>query len=48
VEGIKVGVSAILAHWRRQDVTFAVLSNREDGARKPIGTIETALRAHEP
>jgi len=41
-------VSAILAHWRRQDATFAVLSNREDGAWKPIGTIETALRAHEP
>jgi len=48
VEGIKVGVSAILVHWPRQDVTFAVLSNRADGARKPIGTIETALRAHEP
>jgi hypothetical protein len=26
-------------------VTFAVLSNREDGAWKPIETIETALRA---
>jgi CubicO group peptidase (beta-lactamase class C family) len=43
-EGINVGVSAILAHWPRQDVTFAVLSNRQDGAWKPIETIETALR----
>jgi CubicO group peptidase (beta-lactamase class C family) len=44
-EGINVGASAILAHWPRQDVTFAVLSNREAGAWKPIETIETALRA---
>jgi CubicO group peptidase (beta-lactamase class C family) len=44
-EGINVGVSAILAHWPRQDVTFAVLRNRGDGAWKPIETIETALRA---
>ena len=47
-EGINVGVSAILAHWPRQDVTFSVLSNREDGAWKPIETIEAALRADEP
>ena len=44
-EGINVGVSAILAHWPRRDVTFVVLSNREDGAWKPIETIESALRA---
>lgn len=44
-EGINVGVSAILAHWPGQDVTFSVLSNREDGAWKPIETIEAALRA---
>ena len=44
-EGINVGVSAMLAHWPRQGVTLAVLSNREDGAWNPIETIETALRA---
>ena len=47
-EGINVGVSAILSHWPRQNVTFAVLSNREDGAWKPIETIEAQLRADEP
>ena len=44
-EGVNVGVSAVLSHWPRQDVTFAILSNREDGAWKPIEFIETALRA---
>jgi CubicO group peptidase (beta-lactamase class C family) len=43
-EGINVGVSALLSHWPRCDVTFAVLSNRQDGAWEPIRTIETALR----
>jgi CubicO group peptidase (beta-lactamase class C family) len=43
-EGVNVGVSALLSHWPRCDVTFAVLSNRQDGAWEPIGTIETALR----
>jgi CubicO group peptidase (beta-lactamase class C family) len=43
-EGINVGVSAVLAHWPRLDVTFAVLSNRQNGAWKPIEAIETALR----
>lgn len=43
-EGLNVGVSAVLAHWPRLDVTFAVLSNRRDGAWKPIETIEAALR----
>jgi CubicO group peptidase (beta-lactamase class C family) len=42
--GVNVGVSAALAYWPRQDVTFAVLSNREDGAWKPIDAIRTALR----
>jgi CubicO group peptidase (beta-lactamase class C family) len=43
-EGSNVGVSAILAHWPRQDVTFAVLSNRGDGAWKPIEFIQAGLR----
>jgi CubicO group peptidase (beta-lactamase class C family) len=43
-EGVNVGVSALLSHWPRCDVTFVVLSNRQDGAWEPIGTIETALR----
>jgi CubicO group peptidase (beta-lactamase class C family) len=44
-QGINVGVSAMLSHWPRHDVTFAVLSNRRDGAGEPIKAIETALRA---
>jgi CubicO group peptidase (beta-lactamase class C family) len=44
-EGINVGASAVLSHWPRPDVTFAVLSNRENGAWKPIEVIETALRS---
>jgi CubicO group peptidase (beta-lactamase class C family) len=43
-EGINVGVSAVLSHWPRQGVTFAVLSNRQEGAWEPIKAIETALR----
>jgi CubicO group peptidase (beta-lactamase class C family) len=43
-EGVNVGVSALLSHWPRCDVTFAVLSNRQDGAWEPIAAIETALR----
>jgi len=44
-EGINVGVSALLSHWPRQAVTFAVLSNRQDGAWEPVRHIEAALRA---
>ena len=43
-EGVNVGVSALLSHWPRPEVTFAVLSNREAGAWEPVKTIETALR----
>lgn len=43
-EGVNIGVSAVLAHWPRPDVTFAVLSNRGDGAWEPVKTIETVLR----
>jgi CubicO group peptidase (beta-lactamase class C family) len=43
-EGINVGVSAVLSHWPRPDVTLAILSNRKDGAWEPRKTIETALR----
>ena len=31
-EGINVGVSGVLSHWPRTDVTFALLSNRQEGA----------------
>jgi CubicO group peptidase (beta-lactamase class C family) len=44
-EGINVGVSGILTHWPRQDVTYAVLSNRQQGAWEPIQEIDRALRA---
>jgi CubicO group peptidase (beta-lactamase class C family) len=44
-EGINVGVSAVLAHWPRPEVTFAILSNRKDGAWEPIKTIERTLRS---
>jgi CubicO group peptidase (beta-lactamase class C family) len=43
-EGINVGVSAVLSHWPRSDVTLAILSNRKDGAWEPRKTLETALR----
>jgi CubicO group peptidase (beta-lactamase class C family) len=43
-EGINVGVSAVLSHWPRSDVTVAILSNRKDGAWEPAKTIERALR----
>jgi CubicO group peptidase (beta-lactamase class C family) len=43
-EGMNVGVSAVLSHWPGPDVTFTVLSNRQDGAWEPRKTIETALR----
>jgi CubicO group peptidase (beta-lactamase class C family) len=43
-EGINVGVSAVLSHWPRPDVTLAILSNRVEGAWEPIKTIVTALR----
>jgi CubicO group peptidase (beta-lactamase class C family) len=43
-EGVNVGVSAVLSHWPRQDVTIAVLSNRQEGAWKPVEVIETSLR----
>jgi CubicO group peptidase (beta-lactamase class C family) len=44
-EGINVGVSGILTHWPRQDVTYAVLSNRQQGVWEPIQEIDRALRA---
>ena len=44
-EGINVGVSGVLAHWPRDDVTFALLSNRQNGAWEPIRAIEERLRA---
>jgi len=44
-EGINVGVSGILSHWRRQEVTYAVLSNRQQGAWEPIEEVDRALRA---
>jgi CubicO group peptidase (beta-lactamase class C family) len=44
-EGMNVGVSGILSHWPRNDVTFAVLSNRRFGAWDPIKEIAAALRA---
>ncbi len=43
-EGINVGVSAMLSHWPGPDVTFAVLSNRQQGAWEPVKVIEAALR----
>ena len=43
-QGINVGVSAVLEHWPRPDVTLAILSNRQAGAWEPLETIETALR----
>jgi CubicO group peptidase (beta-lactamase class C family) len=39
-EGVNVGASGILAHHPQQDMTFAVLSNRSDGAWEPIEMIE--------
>jgi CubicO group peptidase (beta-lactamase class C family) len=44
-EGINVGVSGILTHWPRQNVTYVVLSNRQQGAWEPIQEIDRALRA---
>lgn len=44
-EGINVGVSGVLSHWPRHGVTFALLSNRQEGAWGPIKTIEQLLRA---
>jgi CubicO group peptidase (beta-lactamase class C family) len=43
-QGINVGVSAVLEHWPRPDVTLAILSNRGAGAWDPLETIEAALR----
>ena len=36
-EGINVGVSGVLSHWPGHRVTFALLSNRQQGAWEPIG-----------
>ena len=44
-EGINVGVSGVLSHWPRSDVTFALLSNRQEGAWEPIDAIEQIIRA---
>lgn len=44
-EGINVGVSGVLSHWPRHDVTYAVLSNRQEGAWEPIKEIDRELRA---
>lgn len=44
-EGMNVGVSGVLSHWPRLDVTLAILSNRQNGAWAPRTTIETTLRA---
>ena len=44
-EGINVGVSGVLSHWPRTDVTFALLSNRQEGAWGPIEAIEAIIRS---
>ena len=39
-EGINVGVSGMLRHYVDPELTVVVLSNRQDGAWGPIGTID--------